>query len=91
MARFTVEIAFRASIEIDAKDEDEAMAQADAIASARSVYVDDWVDEITNQCYLDGAEGKDFELRRTRGYEFRDKQFEPEVEIRRYGDEMEEV
>jgi hypothetical protein len=76
MAKFIADISFTAHLEIEADDIEAAKAEAEAIARERSVYKDDWVDEITEKCYQDGAEGNDFELQRVRGYEFRDKNFE---------------
>lgn len=76
MAKFIADISFTAHLEIEADDIEAAKAEAEAIAHERSVYKDDWVDEITEKCYQDGAEGNDFELQRVRGYEFRDKNFE---------------
>ena len=76
MAKFVADISFTAHVEIEADNIDAAKAEAEAIANERSVYKDDWVDEITEKCYQDGAEGNDFELQRKRGYQFRDMNFE---------------
>lgn len=76
MAKFIADITFVAHVEIEADDIKAAKAEAEARAQERSVYKDEWVDEITEKCYQDGAEGRDFELSRKRGYEFRDTDFE---------------
>lgn len=75
MAKFIADISFTAHVEIEADDIEGAKAEAEALAQERSVYKDDWIDEITEKCYHDGAEGNDFELQRKRGYEFRDMNF----------------
>lgn len=84
MAKFIADISFTAHVEIEADDIEGAKAEAEALAHERSVYKDDWVDEITEKCYQDGAEGKDFELQRVRGYEFRDKNFEADDVVVRH-------
>ena len=76
MAKFIADISFTAHLDIEADDIEAAKAEAGAIAQERSVYKDDWVDEITEKCYQDGAEGNDFELRNKSGYRFRDMNFE---------------
>lgn len=86
MAKFIADISFTAHLEIEADDIEAAKAEAEAIANERSVYKDDWVDEITEKCYHDGAEGNDFELQRKRGYEFRDMNFEADDVIVRTPD-----
>lgn len=88
MAKFIADISFTAHLEIEADDIEAAKAEAEAIAQERSVYKDDWVDEITEKCYQDGAEGNDFELQRKRGYKFRDTNFEADdVTVRVLGAE----